>query len=280
MTTSLPAQPGVSIDCKPNASTHFSDWVRSRLRGRPDTEHEMTPNRMAFAASIVLYLLVMTWLGHADAAAMLEITYAAFIAYFIVALALFAHILWRPQVSVRRRVLAIACDFGMLSYVATAGGLQTGFFYPIFLWVVFGNGFRFGIPYLYIAMAFADVGFLAVLFATGVWREHTGLSIALFACLVMLPLYAAKLIRNLSEAKRQAEEANRAKTTFLASVSHELRTPLNAIIGLGGLLQDQLRNAERRHMVATIVNSGSTTFEISNSIAWPSNRLAPRSSKP
>ena len=31
---------------------------------------------------------------------------------------------------------------------------------------------------------------------------------------------------------------------------------------------------------ATIVNSGSTTFEISNSIAWPSNRLAPRSSNP
>jgi two-component system sensor histidine kinase RpfC len=160
----------------------------------------------------------------------------------------------------------MACDFAMLSYIAAAGGTKAGFFYPLYLWTVFGNGFRFGIPYLYVAMAFADVGFLAVLFITDVWREYTGLSIALFACLVMLPLYAAKLIRNLSEAKRQAEEANRAKTTFLASVSHELRTPLNAIIGLGGLLHDQLRNAERRHMVSTIVNSGRSLLRLINSI--------------
>jgi two-component system, sensor histidine kinase RpfC len=226
----------------------------------------MRPNRTAFAASIVLYLLVMTWLGNADAAAMLQITYAAFVAYFVVALALFAHILWQPEVSVRRRVFAIVCDFAMLSYVATAGGLKAGFFYPIYLWVVFGNGFRFGIPYLFIAMLFANAGFLAVLAMTGVWREYTGLSIALSLCLILLPLYAAKLIRNLSEAKRQAEEANRAKTTFLASVSHELRTPLNAIIGLGGLLHDQLRNAERRHMVSTIVNSGRSLLRLINSI--------------
>ena len=154
----------------------------------------------------------------------------------------------------------------MLTFLAVAGGLKAGFFYPIYLWTVFGNGFRFGIPYLFIAMGFANASFLAVLIATNVWREHTGLSIALFACLIMLPLYAAKLIRNLSEAKRQAEEANRAKTTFLASVSHELRTPLNAIIGLGGLLHDQLRNAERRHMVSTIVNSGRSLLRLINSI--------------
>jgi signal transduction histidine kinase/ligand-binding sensor domain-containing protein len=34
----------------------------------------------------------------------------------------------------------------------------------------------------------------------------------------------------------QAEEANRAKSTFLATTSHELRTPLNAIIGFSGIL--------------------------------------------
>lgn len=40
----------------------------------------------------------------------------------------------------------------------------------------------------------------------------------------------------LEHAREEAEEANRAKSTFLASMSHELRTPLNAIIGYSEML--------------------------------------------
>jgi two-component system sensor histidine kinase RpfC len=259
-------QPHISTDCERETLRRPFAWARSRLRGRPDTEHEMTPNRLVFAGSVVLYLLTATKIGNADAAAMLEATYPAFTVYFMISLMIFAHILWKPRVSVGRRLIAMAADFAMISYAAAAGGLGTGFFYPFYLWTVFGNGFRFGVPYLYVAMVFANIGFLAVLLVTEIWRQQTGLSIALFACLIMLPLYATKLIRNLSEAKRQAEEANRAKSAFLASVSHELRTPLNAIIGLGGLLHDQIRNAERRHMVSTIVNSGCSLLRLINSI--------------
>jgi signal transduction histidine kinase len=40
-----------------------------------------------------------------------------------------------------------------------------------------------------------------------------------------------------AEAARQdAEQANRAKTTFLNSVSHDIRNPLNAILGYAGLV--------------------------------------------
>lgn len=42
------------------------------------------------------------------------------------------------------------------------------------------------------------------------------------------------------EARRRAEEANLAKSRFLATMSHELRTPLNAILGFSEVLKDEI----------------------------------------
>lgn len=44
---------------------------------------------------------------------------------------------------------------------------------------------------------------------------------------------------------RQADEANRAKSVFLATMSHEIRTPMNAVIGILELVLQRLAPEQR-----------------------------------
>ena len=80
--------------------------------------------------------------------------------------------------------------------------------------------------------------------------------------------------RQLSSESRQkaaeAEDANHAKTRFLAAVSHELRTPLNAILGFSDILAGEyfgaLANDRQREYVSLIRSSGHHLLQVVNTM--------------
>lgn len=226
-------------------------FLKSRLKNRPDGEHEMVLNRVVISALILSYIAGVSLFG-------VEVPREAVILttlFFGISFAFLAHMLYQPGVCVPRRVIAMFSDLGFLSWGIHAGDEALSLLYPIFLWIIFGNGFRFGLKYLFGSMLVAVTGFSAVVATTEYWGNHPKLAYGLIGGLVILPIYAATLIKKLQAAKNEAEQANKAKSVFLASISHEFRTPLNAVIGMSDMLRDTKLNAEQLDMTQTIRGS-------------------------
>jgi two-component system cell cycle sensor histidine kinase PleC len=86
--------------------------------------------------------------------------------------------------------------------------------------------------------------------------------------LLIAELGTAKSISD--ESRRRAEEANLAKSRFLATMSHELRTPLNAILGFSEVMKNEvlgpIENPSYKEYVGDIHASGQHLLGLINEI--------------
>jgi len=252
-------------------------YFGKRIRSRLHPELEQASIRFAFGVLVGAFFIFGFDLNHSSSDDS-DLSLYGFLAFFFVcsAVLVFSNML-RPQESRARRFFSIALDMGSISYCLYVGGAQAAFVFSLYLWVLVGNGLRFGKGYLWVAMALALLGFSAVVLASNYWRQNISLVVGVYFLIVALPLYFSKLLVRLQDVNHELEKrveqrteelaveknnalaSSRAKGLFLANMSHELRTPLNAIIGYSEMLIEDCKTQHKDDLaddLARINSSG------------------------
>lgn len=83
---------------------------------------------------------------------------------------------------------------------------------------------------------------------------------------IKIALYKHEMERELRRARDDAEAANEAKTSFLATISHELRTPLNGVLGMTELLLLSDLGGNHKESVQLIKDASTSLLDVLNQI--------------
>ena len=172
--------------------------LRERLAAREDTEHVQALIRIAFGLIIAAYLYSM--LG-----ARFE-THAFFVLFEALSCGIFLAILARPQRSAWRRAFGAVVDIGTTTFVMLRYGELAAPLYGIYLWVTFGNGFRYGRRSLYATQAISLAGFGSVIAFNPFWHQHPLMTGGLVILLAALPPYGAILLKALEKASQRLHD--------------------------------------------------------------------------
>ena len=254
----------------------FFPRLVKRIRSRPDTEFQQALIRVAIGLVFLTYFsssLATLDSATRETAQFVSILFTGF-ALLIATLSLAS-----LNVSPPRRILAMATDYATCSFLLTYTGEAGSPLLVVYLWVTLGNGFRYGVAYLYTATAMAITGFLLVLAYSPYWSMHLSIGVAFLLSMIAVPLYSSTLLKQVHSAIQRERKANLAKSSFLANMSHELRTPLNGVIGVADLLAETKLDKEQKEFSQIIRASANTLLELIDNVLDISRIEAGRISK-
>jgi two-component system, sensor histidine kinase RpfC len=250
----------------------ISNWYKDAAKQCDGLELEQGATRLAIASFFTLYVIISFVINQSVDQGELTGFYCL-IAFEVCALFLFFVISRAKSPSRNRRLLGNWLDVvGTTVFLSLAGDIAVVLI-GVYLWVTFGNGFRFGKKYLYHSQAISILGFSIATQVNPFWAKHQPIIVGFFLMLIALPIYVAKLIERINESRQKAEteslraaEANLAKTQFVANMSHEIRTPLNGIIGISTLFKTTPLNSDQKDLLKTLESSSKLLLSLLNNV--------------
>ena len=198
--------------------------------------------------------------------------YTTIIAYLVFSVAWYTFVCRLPGRYPRRRYFTLLADLGIMTVFMHLGDEYVTAYYPIFLWVIIGNGIRFGPHFLRVGVVLGAAGFGSLLVGNDYWRESRALGAGLLLGVVVLPVFFLTVLRRLQAVSRlevalaRSQLADQAKGQFLAAMSHELRTPMNAVLGMAEMLQSTDLDPGQHEQVRIITRSVDALLNIINDI--------------
>lgn len=238
--------------------------LRKRFTNRPDTEHEQAFVRLIIG--ILLFFYFLHFLHFAQSSSIKDSWSVQFSwvtgIFILISIAIITHIAISPAISPIRRLLAASLDSATITYFFFNASESAIPLYFLYLWVIFGHGFRFGRRYLFFVLFLSLLGFGAAVFKIPYWQQNRFLGAGLWFGMFFVSMYVSALIKKLTTALENAEAGNQAKRKFISSVSHELRTPLNAIIGMVDLLRSTRLSDEQEDMLRSLDNASKVMLSL------------------
>ncbi len=194
------------------------------------------------------------------------------VSYLLFSVAWYAMVRRFPDTCPRRRLVTIATDLGIMTIFMHLGSQHVTSYYPIFLWVIIGNGIRFGERFLQYGVVVGAAGFGSLLLLNDYWSSHLNLGSGLLLGVIVLPMFFMGVLRRLRQVTALEVElaksklADRAKDQFLATMSHEIRTPMNGVLGMAEALRETNLDEEQNEHLEIITRSVESLLHIINDI--------------
>jgi len=230
------------------------DYYRDLVAMVHRPELEQTSLRVVIAGIVMVYLF---WYASRDGTVSQSEQMVLLVAvlFFAFGLVLMVRVLLTARPSVARRYLGMVADNAVTTFCLMQMGEGGAVVIGVYLFITFGNGFRYGRRYLHACQALGVAGFTAVLVLSDFWSHHVAIGTGFLIGLVILPFYVGVLAERIENAKKRADEANQAKGRFVANVSHEMRTPLNGVIAMADILRETSLSEAQREVVEIMTTS-------------------------
>ena len=164
---------------------------------RADVEFEQSVIRILLGSVVILYLLLFT-----PYQSWMPIGFGGFI---LISTILSIYIKRNPGTCWWRILLGQVIDFGAISINIYSCGELALPVLGVYLWVIIGNGCRFGLPYLLSAITISTIFFSIVALHEPFLKKHPYLSIGIGISQLFVPFYFAILLKRLNETRDRLE---------------------------------------------------------------------------